>query len=352
MRNARTRTSTALAALLAALAVLAVGCGGNDTSDPASAGVKAPDRPVKIRMGWGIPAEEIKYVLMHDPQVARDLGKWYDVEWHEFAGTALGVQGLAAGTLDCATVGGLSVANGIDRGADIVILGELIEERRPNHSTAWMVRKDSGVDSVADLRGKTVATAAVGASTDYLQDYYIEARGGLQAGRDYEKVEVPFGQMQEALLSGRVDVGLFPQPFEDAIAATGKVKPIFRVVDELEPFVQLLNGCRRDFVEKNEAAMHKFQEDWTRIARWIAEPSHRADTIAASSHVTGIPARILRRFLLTKRDYFRPPGGAVSIAALQKEWDFFREHGGLKHDLEVSDHVIDALLPRTGARRG
>jgi ABC-type nitrate/sulfonate/bicarbonate transport system substrate-binding protein len=215
-----------------------------------------------------------------------------------------------------------------------------------------MVRKDSGIDSVADFRGKTVATVAVGASTDYLQDYYIEERGGLEPGRDYEKFEVPFPQMQEALLSGRIDVGLFPQPFHEAIAATGKVKPIFRLVDEVEPFVQLLNGCRRDFVERNETAMRKFQEDWTRIARWIAQPAHRGETIAASSHATGIPAPILRRFLLTNRDYFRPSGGAVSVGALQKEWDFFRKRGGLKHDLKVRDHVIDALLPRTGSRHG
>src|SRR5918996_981199 len=98
-------------------------------------------------MGWGIPAEEIKYVMMRYPKVAPGLGSAYDIEWHEFSGTALGVQGLAAGTLDCATVGGLSVANGLDKGADIAILGEFIEEREGYMSTAWMVRKDSGIES-------------------------------------------------------------------------------------------------------------------------------------------------------------------------------------------------------------
>ena len=39
-----------------------------------------------------------------------------------------------------------------------------------------MVRKDSGIDSLADLRGKTVATAAVGGSTDYLQDFFIATK--------------------------------------------------------------------------------------------------------------------------------------------------------------------------------
>ena len=254
----------------AALAALAIGCGGDDNTTGAD-----PREPVKIRMGWGIPAEEIKYVMMHHPQVAPNLGKAYEIEWQEFSGTALGVQGLAAGTLDCATVGGLSVANGIDRGADIVILGEFIEERQGSISTAWMVRKDSGIDSLDDLRGKTVATNAVGGSTDYLQDFYIEQETGLKANRDYKKVEVPFGQMQETLLAGRVDMGLYPQPFFGAINATGDVKTLFHLTDAIEPFVQLMNGCRRDFIEDNRDAIESFQADWTRVANWITEPANR-----------------------------------------------------------------------------
>jgi ABC-type nitrate/sulfonate/bicarbonate transport system substrate-binding protein len=336
-----------LAAVAALLAAAAIGCGGDDGDaggGPSESG--PPAEPVTIRMGWGIPAEEIKYVMMKHPQVAPNLGKWYDVDWQEFSGTALGVQGLAAGTLDCATVGGLSVANGIDKGADIVILGEFIEERRPYNSTAWMVRKDSGIASLDDLKGKTVATNAVGGSTDYLQDFYIEQQAGLKPGRDYKKVEVPFGQMQETLLAGRIDMGLFPQPFYGAIDATGKVKTMFNLTDQIEPFVQLLNGCRRDFVEDNEAAMRKFQDDWARVANWIDDPQNRDEVIAASTAATKIPADVLDKFLLTRRDYFRPAGGAVSVDALQREWDFFHDRGGIQQDLRVTDHIREDLLPR------
>lgn len=319
------------AALTLLLAAVAAGCG--DEAEPTSG-------PVKIRMGWGIPAEEIKYVMMHRPQVAPNLGRAYDVEWHEFSGTALGVQGLAAGTLDCATVGGFSVANGLDRGADIVLLGEFIEERSPYFSTPWMVRKDAGIDSVADLRGKTVATNAVGGSTDYLQDFYIASKGGGEPDRDYEKVEIPFGQMQETLLSGRVDVGLFPQPFAGAIEATGEVKPLFRLKETIDPFVQLLNGCRRDFVDDHRAAIDAFQADWARVAEWIKAPANRDAVIAASAAATKIPADVLERFLLTRDDYYRPERGAVNAEALQREWDFFREQGGIERRLEVSDHLL------------
>jgi ABC-type nitrate/sulfonate/bicarbonate transport system substrate-binding protein len=344
---------TALVTLAALAAAVAIGCGDDDEGGGGASNASGPpDKPVKIRMGWGIPAEEIKYVMMKHPKVARHLGTWYDVEWRQFSGTALGVQGLAAGTLDCATVGGLSVANGLDKGADIVILGEFLEERKPNFSTAWMVRKDSGIDSLDDLRGKTVATNAVGGSTDYLQDFYIEEQAGLKAGKDYKKVEVPFGQMQEALLAKRIDMGLFPQPFYGAINATGDVKAMFRLTDEIEPFVQLLNGCRRDFVEKHEAVIEKFQEDWATIAQWIADPKNRDATIQASAAATKIPAKVLDKFLLTRQDYFRPGNGAVNVGALQKEWDFFRERGGIQQDLKVTDYIIEDLFSLAAGGNG
>lgn len=313
-------------------ALLLAGCGGADQA--------AENEPVTIRMGWGIPAEEIKYVMMDRPDVAPGLGRAYRIEWQEFSGTALGVQGLAAGTLDCATVGGLSVANGLDRGADIVLTGEFIEERTGNFSTAWMARKDAGIDALGDLRDKRVATNAVGGSTDYLQDFHIEAQAGLEPGRDYEKVEVPFGQMQETLLSGRVDLGLFPQPFYGAIDATGEVEPVFRLTDVIDPFVQLLNGCRRSFVEDHPEAIAAFQDDWARVADWIADPANRDAVIAASAKATKIDSDVLERFLLTEQDYYRPPRGAVNAEALQREWDFFRERGGIQRELKVTDHLL------------
>ena len=77
----------------------------------------------------------------------------------------------------------------------------------------------------------------------------------------------------------------------------------------------------------------------------MAKPRNRDKVIEASAAATKIPAAVLDRFLLTKQDYYRPPNGAVNVEALQEEWDFFRERGGIKQDLEVTDHVIDDLLP-------
>ncbi|WP_171074344.1 ABC transporter substrate-binding protein [Nonomuraea basaltis] len=320
-------------AALAGVTLLAAACGSE-----AGGGGGTPT----IRMGWGIPAEEIKYVMQADPKLAPNLGTCYKIEWHRFAGTAPQVQGLAADTLDGATVGGLSVANGIEKGADIVITGGFIEERSGNFSTAYMA--PDAVKTLADLAGKTVSTAGIGGSTDYIQDHYIKEKAGLSPDKDYKKVEVPFGQQVEGIQAGQFMMGTYPQPFYTQLSAKDGYHTLFRITEVIDPFVQLLQGFRRDFAEQNPAAVKCFMDDFATVAKYVADPANRAAVIAASSKATKMPADLLERFLLTKDDYHRPSGGAVSVDALQKQWDFFRERGAFSQQLKVQDHLVDVSL--------
>jgi ABC-type nitrate/sulfonate/bicarbonate transport system substrate-binding protein len=319
-------------AVLAAVAVLTAACGGGGGSGGTPT----------IRMGWGIPAEEIKYVMQADPKVAPNLGTCYKIEWHQFAGTPPGVQGLAAGSLDGATVGGLSVANGIDKGADIVITGEFIEERTGYFSTRYMV--PDAIQTPADLRGKTVSTVAAAASTDYIQDDYIKEKAGLSPDKDYKKVEVPFGQQVEGIQAGRFVMGTYPQPFYTQLSAKGGYHPLFRITDVIDPFVQLLQGFRRDFMKDHPAAVKCFMEDYAAVARYIADPANRDAVIAASSKATKMPAGLLKSYLLTKNDYYRPAGGAISVDSLQNEWDFYRQRGAFTRNLKVQDYLVDVSI--------
>jgi ABC-type nitrate/sulfonate/bicarbonate transport system substrate-binding protein len=298
-----------------------------------------PAKPVTIRMGWGIPAEEIHYVMIADPSKAPNNGRYYTVEWNQFAGTALGVQGIAAGTLDAATVGSLSITNALDQGADIVIAGEFIEERSPFFSTTWMVRKDSGIKTVADLKGKNVATSAIGGSTDYIQDYYIRDKAKLSPGTDYKKIDLPFAQQREALAAGRIDVGLFPQPFYNIAMATGLFAPLFKLTDVQNPFVQLLQGFSGDFIRKNPVTVRKFMEDWVTVANYVNDPANRTAVIATTASTMKFPAAVLDKFMLTSEDFYRPVHGGVNLRALQSNWDFFHREGGFKKPLQVRDYI-------------
>jgi ABC-type nitrate/sulfonate/bicarbonate transport system substrate-binding protein len=330
------RTAPVLVALL--LAAVLAGCGAG--AAPADGG------PPVLRMGWGVPGDEIKYVMIADPARAPGLGSCYRLEWQQLTSSALGAQSLAAGTLDGATVGSLSAANAVQQGVDLVLTGTLFSERAPGFSTTWLVRADSGITAPEQLRGTTVATSGTGNSTNYVQEARLRD-AGLEPGADYEVVEVPYPQMQEALASGRITAGPFAQPFYGAAMASGEFRPLFSVTDVAPEFPQLLQAFSRDAVEREPEAVRCFVRDFAAVADYIADPANREAVIANTSEVTKIPAEVLDGYLLGEQDYYRPPGGALDPDALQATWDFLAAEQGTQAP-RVADHV-DASLAAGGS---
>lgn len=327
----------AIQAALAVSVLVLAGCGQNGSD---AGGSQIPT----IRMGWTAPLEEIKYVMIHDPAQAPNLGKCYDIEWSQGTTGTVTVQNMATGQLDAGTVGSLSVAAGIAKGADFVVTGSLISEKKPYFSTTWMVNKDSGIDSAADLDGKTVGASGIGNSTNLIQELYLEKEGGIKPD-SYETVELPFPLQQQALAKDEINVGVFVQPFYLAAAKTGDFRTLFKLTDVIDNFPQLMQAFTREFVEENPEAVKCFVEDWATVANYVKDPANRSAVIAATAKVTKVPAEQLEPFLLTKKDFYRPANGAVDRDAVQAAWDFYRQRGDLTEDLDVEDHVVKDLLP-------
>jgi ABC-type nitrate/sulfonate/bicarbonate transport system substrate-binding protein len=97
-------------------------------------------------------------------------------------------------------------------------------------------------------------------------------------------------------------------------------------------------------VEDNRDVIERFQEDWFAVADWVMDPTNRDEVVDISAETTGVPADVLDGFLLGEDDYFRPEHGVIDTEAVQTEWDFFHDQGGLQEPLTVDDHVIPELL--------
>ncbi len=218
--------------------------------------------PVKIRMGWGIPAEEVKYVMMKRPQILKHYGKEYTIEWFQFSGTAPQATALAAGGLDGATLASLSLAESIDKIAlDVKVTGGIIMEVVPNFTSTWLILENSGIKTVKDLKGKSVGVNVYGASLDHIQRAVLR-KAGLDPEKDVKILEISFGLMEATLRRGDIQCGAFPQPFLFKAMEAGGVKPLFYLGDIQPKFVQLINVFQTKFIEKNPEVMKAFIDDW------------------------------------------------------------------------------------------
>jgi hypothetical protein len=62
-----------------------------------ASGAALAQEPVKIKVGWGIPVENVKYIMMKKPEILKHHGRVYTVDWVNFPTTPPQAQALAAG---------------------------------------------------------------------------------------------------------------------------------------------------------------------------------------------------------------------------------------------------------------
>jgi len=196
-----------------------------------------------IRVGWTIPAEESKYWMMRRPEQFPELGKSYKVEWVQFQGTAPMVQAMAAGALDCSTQGVLSLAQGaIQANLETYIVAQHVGERPGSFSVYWAVKDDSPIKTIADLKGKSVGTNVFGSGI-LGPMFMLLKRNGLDPEKDIKLVETGFPASEDAIRSGRVDVGVLNQPFAARAEAKGGLRKLFAISDALKEVVHIMDVC-------------------------------------------------------------------------------------------------------------
>src|SRR3954454_22083622 len=127
-----------------------------------------------------------------------------------------------------------AVAGGLDV---VATAGEAIEVKS-NPTTQVIVRKDSGIASARELKGKAIAAPTLGAVIHVATLYWLKKNGVDPAS--IRAVEVPFPNMGDQLKAGNVDAVEALEPFAGALVAAGNVSlgaPLLAAADEvLYPF--------------------------------------------------------------------------------------------------------------------
>ncbi len=135
----------------------------------------------------------------------------------------------------------------------------------------------SKVETVKDLKGKTIYTSGQGANPEYILKYVLE-RNGLTPGKD---VKIEFVADNDTLatlmINGTAKIAMVPEPKASAVLAQNKdVKRVLNMSAEWqkkdgkippasELTSSLLMGCviaRTEFVEKNEQAVKDFMAEY------------------------------------------------------------------------------------------
>lgn len=312
----------------------------------------AEAQPVTIRDGWIVPVSNLASIQYAKAGVAKHNGKSYVMEPVRFQGSPQMMTALATGDLQVSLLAYSTFALGIENAGmtDLRIIADEIQDGHPGYYThEFMVAKDSPIRTVEDLKGKVLATNAVGSAVDIAMRAEL-LKHGLDPKSGLTVVEAAFPNMKAMLIEGKVALIPGVLPFSQDPQLRAAARTLFTEKDAMGTNELGFLVARASFLEKNRAAVVDFLEDYLRAVRWYTDPAHHDEAVAIAVSYSKLPAPVFQSWLFTKKDYYRDPNGMPDVAALQRNIDQQQKEGFLKSPLEVKDYV-DLSLVREAAKR-
>ena len=310
------------------------------------------EEPTKLRIGWVVAPADLMPVIYHKPGLAKHEGKSYTAELTHFAGTSTEMTALAAGELDIAALAYSTFALGVQNAgmSDLRVIADVFQDGVPGyHTNTMVVRDDSPIHKVEDLKGKVIATNQTGSAVDVAVRAML-ARHGLQDKRDLTMIEVRFPDQKAQLKAGKVDLitAVSPFGFDPELRSFSRV--LFTQKEAVGRTQMIVVVARKGFIDKHRAAMVDFLEDYVGASGRLADPAHRKDSLALIAEVTKRPPEFYESWLFTKQDYYRDPAGLPDLKALQANVDLAKQLGFLKAPVEVAKYA-DLSLVQEAAKR-
>jgi sulfonate transport system substrate-binding protein len=307
--------------------------------------------PLKIRGAWVAPVANWASIWLAKKDLAQHFGKSYVFEPTHFAGTPPMVTAIAnneveIGDLAFSTLP-IAISNaGLD---DVRVIADEFEDGASGYrDDTYDVLANGSIQKIEDLKGKVVATNAIGSGVDVAMRAMLRHHG-LEANRDYTIVEAPFPAMRAMLAEKKVDLIPAVLPFALDPELQKIARPLFTVHDAIGVSQFIVWTARKPFIDANRPALVDFIEDTMRIERWYLDPKNHDAAAAIASQLTKQPPE---RFgwLFTKQDYYRNPKMLPNLDALQKNVDMTKQLGFVNSSFDVKAHS-DLSLVQEAAKR-
>jgi ABC-type nitrate/sulfonate/bicarbonate transport system substrate-binding protein len=196
---------------------------------------------------WGMPT----YYLLHSGILAK-----HGIKAEEFAVPSgnLTMQQQVARQVDLGTYAGPSFIIGHEKGGLVAIA----KIEYVGKTARVMARKELGLKTVADLKGKKVANQT-GSSTGNIFVDQIATKAGLKKG-DYQEIRMNVNDMVAAMAAKTVDAMVNVEPYNAIAEDEGLANSLvdFYSFDKLPVFM----AATPEFVDKNPDAVVAYLKAW------------------------------------------------------------------------------------------
>src|SRR6185503_4476183 len=181
-----------------------------------------------------------------------------EIETVPMAGGAVIVQGVTSGDLQFGWTNVISLYQAVVEGFDFkLIAGGATNVRGTNETNAIEVLKDSPLKSAKDLEGKTVAVNTLNNIVHLMAMAWVDKNGGSSAKVKF--IELPFPQMEAALVAGKVAAISVQEPFAAAAARRPEIRVLSNPWGDVAPRFLIASWFASEkWIQKNKQTAQAF----------------------------------------------------------------------------------------------
>ncbi|MDH2325813.1 NrtA/SsuA/CpmA family ABC transporter substrate-binding protein [Cereibacter sp. SYSU M97828] len=288
-----------------------------------------------VRLGWGrggLPLIAKQRGEFEKSLAAKDI----KVEWvGPFPNHAPSLQAVVGGSADFGFWGSTTPAlAAILAGSPLVFVNFNIYKPR---STAIIVKKDSGIDGVADLKGKSIAVNRSGLG-EFLLIAALEKHG--LSRDDVTVVYLNPSDAAPAFGQGKVDAWSMWTPAVDIAREQFDAKDIFFEGTDLDFLIDYSSlVTTRDFATENADLVRATIDAYHAEGAWISQNVAEAETIAQGA---GQYSDAVRDHLIgyNRQNEFYEADDAAFLTEFQRAADWLSDREILPGRINVADHVV------------
>ncbi len=291
----------------------------------------AQDKPIPLKVGT------LKQGSLTNVWAAKQAGLFskngLDVELIEFRNGNEAIAAQRGGNVDLVlTIPGTAMV-ARERGFDLLlVIGNENSQAQAPDTGSIVVRKDSSIQSLKDLKGKTIAISGTHTQKTVAIQSLLKRNG--VGPDDFKFIEMPYASQVDALRGKQVEVVASLDPWTTLFRNSDFARIL--AYDYLESLPQQPIGGwygRADFVAKNGEAMKRFAQTICDSADHMAADPQRARKYIAD--YTGLDAALVQETPVNKWTC------KINLPVWQKVADMMHEGGELQKPFKMEEMLSD-----------
>ncbi|MGI9952685.1 aliphatic sulfonate ABC transporter substrate-binding protein [Moorellaceae bacterium AZ2] len=314
------RTAWSLLLVVVWLSLLGTGCTNQSPKPAEQATLKA------VRLGVvPLPHYAHMWIAKKKGYIDEELAKaGYKVDWQPFSLGPMVSEAFAAGHLDVGVMGDFPAFIGRSAGTDYQIVS--IASTAPD-ALAVVVRKDSSIRSIVDLKGRKVGTTRGAYGTKLL--FLLLDKNGMTMN-DIQFVNLTMDDLAVALVRGDVEAGVMWDPLLTRMEDAGEIRVIADGTGVYQGTAVIVAAT--EFTTQNPKAIEALKAAFARGAQFIQDNPDEA--IQLLTEDLKIPPDQLKK-IVRKFNY----DGTITdslVAELKDTEAFLRKTGLIKNPVDMA----------------